>query len=232
MGTLLITIISDTTLVSLLTFFIMSGLVLFAARIPVRVYAKLLIIPLFFLGVGVLSLVIHIHPENALYGFSFFDMRWGINREGLSGAWFLFVKSMGAVSCLYFMILTVPFTEIINISRKMKIPILFLEIVILVYKFFFIIMETMNQIYVSQNSRLGYRNYKTGFKSTGKLATSLFVISLKRYEDMYSALESRCFTGDFHFYSRQFRVSPAKISAIIILDGLLFGLNYFFRGVS
>ena len=71
-------------------------------------------------------------------------------------------------------------------------------------------------IYISQNSRLGYSNLKTGYNSLGKLIGSLFLSAYKRSQDMYTALESRCYEGDINVIENTYKISYINLFMIII----------------
>lgn len=228
--TLAITVASHSLILPTLVFFVMSAAVLLAARIPVFFYGKLLLLPVFFLAAGAFSVAVNAIPEEMIFSVVILEKKIGVSQASLHDTGRLFMKAMGSVSCLYFLILTVPVTEIINILKKIKVPVLFLELLMIVYKYIFILLETMNRIYVSQNSRLGYRNFKVSFRSLGKLVASIFAISLKKYEDMYNALESRCFTGNFHFYQRKYAHSKLNIGLIVLCEGILMTVNVIFWG--
>ncbi|MDH4263382.1 MAG: cobalt ECF transporter T component CbiQ [Spirochaetia bacterium] len=228
--TLFITVASNSIFIPAISFAIMSLIILLAARIPLFFYAKLLLLPLFFLFAGVLSVATNLNDQDMICSVLFTGHRFCVSASSLNEAVKIFTKSMGSISCLYFLVLTVPVTEIINILKKFKTPILFLELLVIVYKFIFIIFETMDRIYISQKSRMGYENYKLSYKSLSKLISSVFIISLKRYEDLYHALESRCFTGDFHFYQRKYNFSKINIFVIFMFDGILLAMSFFSRG--
>ena len=223
--TLIITIASNSVIIPILTFVTMAIAILYAARIPFIFYGKLLLLPVFFLAAGVITIATNVLPADIIYSISMPGIKVGVSASSLYVAGKLFSKSMGAVSCLYFLTLTVPVTEIINILRKLKTPVLFLELLMLVYKFIFILLETINRIYISQNSRLGYRNYISSYRSLGKMIASTFIISLKRYQDIFNALESRCFTGDMHFYQREYSYSKTGIVILVSFESILFGIN-------
>ena len=125
-------------------------------------------------------------------------------------------RSLAAVSCLYFLSLSTPIVELLSVLRKLKVPKLFIELMSLIYRFIFIILDTVNMIYISQNSRLGYSNLKTGYNSLGKLIGSLFLSSYKRSQDMYTALESRCYDGDINVIENTYKISYVNIFMIII----------------
>jgi len=228
--TMLITVSSDSLIVPVAAFLCMSGAILFGARIPVLFYGKLLLLPLFFLAAGAGSVAIEMNSRNMLFDVTLFGNRLGISLYGLHLALKILMKSLGSVSCLYFLILTVPVTEILHILIKLKTPRLFVELLAIVYKYIFLVFETMSRIYVSQKSRLGYQSYGRGFRSLGRLAASTFIISLKRYEDMYNALESRCFTGQLHFYRRPYSFSKINAVFILVFDVSLLGMSLYFGG--
>jgi cobalt/nickel transport system permease protein len=91
----------------------------------------------------------------------------------------------------------------------------------LIYRFIFIMLETINMIYISQNCRLGYSNLKTSYNSLGKLIGSLFLSSYKRSQDMYTALESRCYDGDINVIENIYKISYVNLFLIILLETFL-----------
>jgi len=86
-------------------------------------------------------------------------------------------------------------TNILLALKKLKVPVLFIELMSLVYYFIFILLNTSANIIVSQNSRLGYLNLKSSIKSVALLCSNLFIKSYKRSFDTFTALESRGYNG-------------------------------------
>jgi cobalt/nickel transport system permease protein len=231
-STLIIVLASNSITISISAFLLTSFLVLFKAKIPLKFYFKLLLLPGYFLIVGVLSVAINVIPtgQAAIFSVNIFHVNIGMTHAGLNNALRLFFKAFGCVSCMYFLTLTVPMVEIINILGKLKVPKLFLELMAIIYRTIFVMLDTFDRIHTSQSSRLGYRNIRISFRSIGKLAAALFVISFKRSNDMYNALESRCFTGEFNFLQKKHPVSAANIVFIMIIDSALIIAGILFRG--
>ena len=138
----------------------------------------------------------------------------------------LFFKSLASVSCLYFLTLTTPIFEILSVLKKLKVPKLFVELMGLIYRFIFVLLDTANMIYISQNSRLGYSTLKTGFNSLGKLIANLFISSYKRSQDIYTAMESRCYDGDINLLENNYTYSYKNISLIIVVEIVLIIMNF------
>jgi cobalt/nickel transport system permease protein len=99
----------------------------------------------------------------------------------------------------------------------------------LIYKSIFVLLETAQQIYVSQDARLGYRSVRRGYSSLGQLISTLFIKSLHRSERLYISLESRGYTGDLRVLEMSKPFSRMNILAIVLIDSLLVALLVFIK---
>jgi len=105
------------------------------------------------------------------------------------------------------------------------------ELMGLIYRFIFVLLDTANMIYISQNSRLGYSTFGTGLNSLGKLITSLFLSSYKRSQDIYTAMESRCYDGDINLLENNYAFSYKNIFLIVVVEVVLIIIS-FSRNIS
>ena len=74
---------------------------------------------------------------------------------------------------LYFLALTTPMTEIITVLHKLKVPVIITELMVLIYRFIFVFMETATTIRRAQLSRSGYVSMKSSFRSLSRLSSAL-----------------------------------------------------------
>ena len=151
------------------------------------------------------------------FSFSIYNIKLGCTYDSILTAARLFFKSLASVSCLYFLTFNTPVFEVLSVLRKLKVPKLFVELMGLIYRFIFLLLDTANMIYISQNSRLGYSTLKTSFSSLGKLITTLFISSYKRSQDIYNAMESRCYDGDINLLENNYTYSYKNITLIIVV---------------
>jgi len=221
--TMLLSIYLNNILISVIVIILMGFITVYKGKIPLNSYLALMLIPLGFLIVGVITIAINIggYTSQTLFGFSFLNVKFGVTEESIIESAKVLFKSLAAVSCLYFLSLSTPIVELLSVLKKLKVPKLFVELMSLIYRFIFIILETVNMIYISQNSRLGYSNLKTSYNSLGKLIGSLFLSSYKRSQDMYTALESRCYDGDINVIENTYKVSYVNLVMIILLEMFL-----------
>lgn len=221
--TMLMCIVLNNIPASIFILCLMSAITVFKAKIPIKIYIKLMLLPLVFLIIGIATIAINVTQNNndLIFGFNIFNMRLGCTYESILTAAKLFFKSLGSVSCLYFLTLTTPVFEVLSVLKKFKVPKLFVELMGLIYRFIFVLLDTANMIYISQNSRLGYSTPKAGFKSLGQLVTMLFISSYKRSQDIYIAMESRCYDGDINLLENKYKISYRNITLIILVEILL-----------
>lgn len=223
LSTMIICLIANSLTVSVIVVFLMSGVAVRMGKIPLRFYLKLMLIPTSFLTVGIITIAINIVDDlnKLLWGWQIFNITIGITTQSLHDAIKLLLRSLAAISCLYFLSLTTPSVEIISILRKLKFPELFLDLMSLVYRFLFVLLEAAEKIYTSQTVRLGYVDLKRGYRSLGQLVVNLFIQSCRRSMDLYTALEARGYNGKFKVLEQEYRFSKKSLLIIFITEVLL-----------
>lgn len=227
MITMLLCIALNKILVSLIILLIMVSFTILKGKIPVKIYFKLMLLPISFLIMGIVTIAINIldNNSNALFSFSILNLTFGVTSNSLLTAANIFFKALSSVSCLYFLTLTTPIFEILIVLRRCKVPKLFVELMSLIYRFIFVLLDTANMIFISQSCRLGYSSIKTGYKSMGKLITSLFISSYKRSQDMYTSMESRCYDGEINLIEYEYRISYKNVVLIAVLEIILVSIG-------
>lgn len=213
--TLVLCVLSRSVKVAVLVFAVNGVLTVGKGGIPLFRYIKLLMIPLAFLAAGTAAVMINV-SRTPMDAFALPAGEWYITGscEGIRRGLRLCVTALSAVSSLYFLSLNTVMTDILCACRKLHFPSLLTELMLLIYRFIFVLFETASSITVSQQSRLGNRSFKTRIRSFGKLGSSLFILALKRSGALYDAMESRCYDGSIRVLSRE---QPAKAGEIAVI---------------
>ena len=74
--------------------------------------------------------------------------------------------------------LNTPMVDILNTLARLKIPKLFIELMGLIHRFIFVLLETVDTMFTAQKSRMGYASFSSGYCSLAALAaTLLFVLT-------------------------------------------------------
>lgn len=90
------------------------------------------------------------------------------------------MKAFGAISAMYMMTLSTNTSEIISVLRKAHIPKIIIELMNMIYRFIFILIDVQCKMKNSAQSRLGYIDFKTSCYSFGSTASKLLIVSLKK----------------------------------------------------
>lgn len=214
---LLFCIIADNIIVSITIILTMGFITVYMGGLKMHQYLSLLKIPVAFMIMGSIAIVL---------GFSFSP----VGQYNLNLCWFyiytsdesilqtinLILKAFGAVSAMYMMTLSTPTSEIISVLRKLHIPKIIIELMNMIYRFIFIIMDVQCKMKNSVQSRLGYIDFKTACYSFGSTAGNLLIVSLKKANSYYDAMESRCYDGEMLFLEEEKPIYNRQIIYFVI----------------
>ncbi|EMA3640664.1 energy-coupling factor ABC transporter transmembrane protein [Providencia stuartii] len=163
-------------------------------------YLKWLLIPFSFLAVGLVAIIISFarSPDNLLWCIQIGQYWIGLDPIGLSTANETFWRSMTALAATFWLMLNMPFEQLIKLMKRGRLPLVLIEQILLTWRFIFIFLEEAAAIYHTQSLRFGYRNLRTSYRSLAMLVTMLFSRVMMRYQRMSVALNVKLYQGDFH----------------------------------
>ncbi|MDU3336631.1 cobalt ECF transporter T component CbiQ [Paraclostridium bifermentans] len=186
--------------IHILIMLFMTSIIIFIARVDVKLYIRCLKIPMFFLVLGIGLNLINISFENKDYIFNIniLGLYIGTTEFAVKSSVNILLRAMSCIISIYFLILTTPFNQLIIVLKKLHIPHTLIELMILIYRFIFIFIEESEEIYKSQQLKFGYTNLKTSYNSMSLLIKTLFFRMMRRYEDMSTSLDIKLYDGKFH----------------------------------
>ena len=214
MAALLFCIGTGDVLVSVTVFLSMGIITVFMGGLSVQKYFALLKIPVTFLVLGTAAIVVGIShvPAGRFYitmpGFYLYLSDGGADLTAR-----LILKAMAAVSAMYMLVLSTPASEIINLLGKLHVPKLISELMNLIYRFIFVMMDVQVHMKQAAESRLGYHNFLTSCRSFGGIGANLFIVSLKKAGMYYDAMTARCYEGELLFLEEKRPVKAKEVAA-------------------
>lgn len=189
--------IFDNTYLYITNIILMLFITVFIAKIPIKAYLKMFFIPFIFLIVSLVTIMISINNTDYLVSIKIFNTFFGITKDSLIEGRDLFILVISSLSSVYFFILTTPINKIIKGMKKLKVPDLFIELMILIYRSIFIFLEEMNNMRRVQVIKFGYENKTNWINSTSILITNLFKKIFEKHKQMSISLECKLFDGEF-----------------------------------
>lgn len=197
---LILSLINPYNYISLLVIGIMSFVIVGIAKIEFKDYIYFIKIPLVFLILSIIMILLNFSKdkESLLYGINIGSLYIGVSNESIVSSTRLFFRALSCLTCIYFIMLTTPFNQLIFVFKKLHLPDIVLEISMLMYRFIFIFMEEVSDIRKSQELRFGYINLKNGYNSFGLLVNMLFKRMMIRYDEMSIVLDMKLYDGTFY----------------------------------
>jgi cobalt/nickel transport system permease protein len=176
---------------------VIAAVTLFGAGIRLGRYLRIALPPLGFLLLGCLSLA---------YSLDFADhglaLRW--LPEGWAPLLQLAARSLGALAAMLFLALTTPMVDLIAFFRRLRVPEVLLEIMVLCYRMLFVFSEALHDTRTAQAARLGYATPRLALRSLGGLTANLTVQIWQRAHALHVAAQSRNNDGAFRFLEPQY----------------------------
>ncbi|MCB2289227.1 cobalt ECF transporter T component CbiQ [Clostridium sp. CS001] len=213
---LILCITLENPYVSALIIIAMAYLTIVKGGLQASKYLSILKIPMVFILLGTFTIAIDFSRQpmgqyNLYLGLCYVFT----SQDKIKEVVFLILKVFAAVSALQMMTLSTPSSEIIYVLRKAHVPKLIIELMNLIYRYIFILMDTYSKMKNSAESRLGYCDFKTSCYTFGSIASNMLVVSLKKANTYYDAMESRCYDGDLIFLEESKKVELIQIISAV-----------------
>ena len=214
-GMLLIAVSVSSWQAALLVAALMIGATLFGAGVAFPLWWKTMTLPIGFLIAGVFTFIFQVqllHIRIAPHG---------LELAGRVGA-----RAFAGLTCLLFLALTTPAADLAAGMRRIGVPAEIAEMMLLMYRFIFLLTDTAETMNAAQAARLGHITYRGHMKSLSLLIANLMPRALARAHALEIGLAARGWRGELRVLRPVRRASATGLSIILALEVLvlLFGL--------
>jgi cobalt/nickel transport system permease protein len=174
---------------------------LWYARIPRKPYLILLGTSLLFYLISMPALLIEIEhsiqvSKDSIFSLHIFNWTFYVTKQGFILAYSIFFRSLASISCLLFILFTIPFLEILQVMKRLKMPQIMLELTLVMYRFIFLLVDTAYGMAVAQHARGGHVTFLNKVRDISLIVVHLFQRTMYRYRGVSHGLISRGFTED------------------------------------
>lgn len=164
-------------------------------KVSLRTMAMRFFQPLIIAGV-LLVLKFFFSGREILFSINLLGLTLSGHWDGLLEGLVLSSRIIGAVSLLAVIGFATPFTEFMAGLSWLRIPRQFVELLMLAYRYIFILLEEAQVIYNAQKNRLGYSGFRRGLVSFGTLSGELTLRAFDHSEKTTLAMTQRGYTGE------------------------------------
>lgn len=215
---------SGSPIIAALAFLLVTLAVTRAAGIGMGAFWYFVRLPIGFIAISVVTMAFATVPPDgsgALLSFPVGPWRVGVTPPGLLEGGRIFAVSLGCVASSLFLALTTPMVDLADQLRRWRVPALFVELMTLVYRFIFVLIETAHTMHLAQEARLGYCTAGRSLRSVGMLASNLYLRANAQGAALFTALSARGYTGDLLVLRDEPTWSRRNLVLIAAADGLL-----------
>jgi len=196
--------------------FVMMAAALVGARVPPKVWLACAAAPMGFLLTGALSLAFQVDAHGV-----------SLSPGGLAAAARLVARSFAALTCLLFLALTTPATDLVAGLRRLGLPAEIAEIALLIYRFLFLLGDTAMAMDTSQAARLGHVGARRRLRSLGLLVANLLPRAMDRARRMEMGLAARGWDGEMRVLSKSAPVSAPGLALVLLVEASIVALGIF-----
>nr|WP_120491864.1 cobalt ECF transporter T component CbiQ [Corynebacterium lactis] len=181
------------------------------ARVPLKLYAAMVLAPATFVLVGALPLLVALDSS----GFS-------LSPTGPMRMLEVVLRSAAGISCTMAFALTTPLSELLSWLSKRGIPRSVTYLAELIYRMTGVLIDSARAMADAQARRLGHLNRRSMMRDTGGQAAGLFVIAFSRARRMQQGIELRAEPGSMRVLVISRPLDPRFVSvSLAILVALL-----------
>ena len=175
------------------------------ARVSGRAFWGVMAVPAGFLLAGIPALALSVNLDGV-------GPLLSLSPEGLAMAAAVSLRSLAAMACLAFLILTTPLPDILRLARRLGLPAALVELAYLMHRLVFVVLERAAAARQAQAARLGYRTFGTSIRSLGLLAGGLFLRSLDRGRRLDLGLAARGYQGELRVLGSEPALSVKRLA--------------------
>jgi cobalt/nickel transport system permease protein len=154
-------------------------------------------IPLFSILIAIPALFNIVTPGEPLVIVNLVWLKLTITRQGLFGALLFIMRVVASVSFAVLLSVTTKHFDLLKVLRVFKIPQLFVMTLGMCYRYIYLFVETIENVYLAIKSRVGTKiHYKRGHHIVAWNIAYLWTRSYQLNEAVYQAMLSRGYQGE------------------------------------
>lgn len=190
--------VAKTPLLALLLTLVLALVTVLGAGIALSLYLRVAWPASGFLALSSLTLLI------SLSGDGQGGLVWQVAPSAVPQIAELSARSLAALAAMLFLVLTTPLSDLIVLLRRLHVPEVLLDLMVLCYRMLFVFSEAVQDMLTAQQARLGFVTTRRGLHSLGLLAASLAAQVWLRARHLHLAALARNGEGSLRFLPREY----------------------------
>jgi energy-coupling factor transporter transmembrane protein EcfT len=229
---LIVNLVSSSMLVPLVT--MSMGLILMAYstnfKIPLIIaFAILEAFLILIIGCGLIS-VTGLAEDPGIWDTDFLWMHWHMTEASFNTAWLILLRGTAGITVMLSFATSTPIPHMSLALKQVRMPVEISEIVVLIYRYAFLLLERMEAMWNAAHSRLGFNGFRNNISTVAAIAVGIFIQSTNLSEKSQVALECRNYRGYFPVYREPAKMGLKWLVLIIVVFAVLYMFGKYTEG--
>ena len=182
------------------------------------------------IGCGMISIMGN-PAEPAIWNAEILWFRIHMTAASFNQAWLVFFRAVAGVTLMLAFASSTPIPHLAQALRQMRMPKEITEIVVLIYRYSFLLLERMQTMYSSAQGRLGFNGFVRSIRTTAGIAVGMFTSALEMGDKAQAALDSRNYTGEFPIFRTPKPMNATWVAMPILLAVWMVLFGFYTEGL-
>ncbi len=229
---LIVGLISDSIVVPLITFCVGLALMAYSTNFRVPLILALAIaeaILIMVLGSGMISIMGDPNAP-ALWDGKFLWITIHMTDVSFQKAWLIFFRAVAGVTLMLSFATSTPIPHLAHALRSVKCPVEICELIVLIYRYSFLLLERFLVMLDAAQCRLGYNGTMNAVKTYGGAMAGTFIFSMELAEKSETSLACRNYQGYFPIFHKPSSMSWSWVVVTLVACVVLYLINIYTTG--
>ena len=151
--------------------------------------------------------------------------------DSFNEAWLVMIRSVAGITVMMAFATSTPIPHLSQALRQIRIPPEICEIIVLIYRYAFLLLERLDTMWSAASSRLGFSGIMRTIKTVASIAVGIFTTSMNLADKAQISLECRGYQGYFPIYHRPPKAGIRWVAVAVVVFVLLYILGTQTEGV-
>jgi len=208
---MIVGLITDSLVVPMITFAIGISLMAYSTNLKIPLILALAIgeaILILLIGCGMIS-IMGSDTDPGLWDGYILWIKVHMTEGSFNQAWLIFFRAVAGVTLMLAFACSTPIPHLAQAFRSIRCPPEITELIVLIYRYAFLLLERFLVMLDAAQCRLGYNGAMTAMRSYGGAMAGTFIFSMELAEKSEAALACRNYDGYFPVFRMPQKMSVA-----------------------
>ena len=151
--------------------------------------------------------------------------------DSFNKAWLVLFRGVAGMAVMMAFATSTPIPYLSQALNQLRVPKEVSELVVLIYRYGFLLLERMEVMWNAAQCRLGFNGALTSIKSTASIAVGMFISSSAMADKAQTSLSCRNYRGYFPIYNEPARISLKWVAISLSVFIMILLIGYSTTGV-